>query len=67
LKNAELIEVLTPGTFDSHKDVLDAFFDVYKHVSQDYVNQEGLKGKFKDEVRRQAEQNLMEKYGIKID
>lgn len=37
LKDAELIEILTPNTFDSHKEVLDAFFDVYKIVVKDYV------------------------------
>ena len=37
IENLELTELLDPFMFDSHKDIINALFEVYYTLSQDYL------------------------------
>lgn len=37
IENLELTELLDPYMFDSHRDIINALFEVYYSLSQDYL------------------------------
>ena len=37
IENLELTDLLDPFMFDSHRDIINALFEVYYHLSQEYL------------------------------
>lgn len=60
-KNIELTDLLEPALFESHKQIVNALFEVYYDLGTEYCQKMYFN---KNQIQEEADKKVKERYGI---
>lgn len=63
-KNIELTDLLEPSLFESHKQIVNALFEVYYDLGTEYCQKMYFN---KNQIQEEAEKKVKDKYGLVSD
>lgn len=64
VENLELTDILDPYLFDSHRDIINALFEVYYDVSNMYLQRFFHEKKIQSAISDQIDEKLRVKFGL---